>query len=381
MSNQTQIDGENEEAQLVVSHNRPPSQNRWSLATDVVMRATATMPEHAKEQCRWLQNYALAANLAPAEIAARIMKPDGTSYSEDSIYQLLTGKRSAEGANPGPMADAIRRFRRLVEEVEARTATPFIETPLTRKVFRICRRAMDLHRVAFIYGESQIGKTTTANEFQRQNNHGRARIIRFPASGSMGDTYSEFALSLGLPVKRRVDDLRRRIINSFDETNLLIIDEAHACLIGKYTDGGARPLEFVREIHDRRKCGVVLIGTDALREGLKNNRVLQQFWKRRTPGLALQLPANVPDEDLNAFSKAFGLEPATDRDLRVHLEGDRGTATGNPAKLQREIVLAQGLGPWIRLLEDARDLAKEARKPLTWGRVVATYCDALANEG
>lgn len=354
---------------------------RWPLATDEVMRTTATMPDSQRDAFRWLQNYALTANMSPAEIAVRVTKPDGTPYSEDSIYQTLKGKRSAEGANIQPLADAVVRFRRLVEEVEARAATPFIETPLTRRMFRIFKSTMELHRIAFIYGASQIGKTTTANEFQRRNNHGRTRIIRMPASGCMGDTYTEFSVCLGIPVKRRIDDVRRRIINSFDESNLLIIDEAHSSLLGRYGESSAKVLEFIREIHDRRKCGIVLIGTSVLREALQHNKVLQQLWKRRSPGLVLNLPETLDAPDIDTFAKAFGLDPAPDRDMTIRLEGDRGTVNGNPNRIQREMIATHGLGCWIRLLEDTRDAAKEARRPMTWGRVVATYLDALANEG
>lgn len=358
------------------------SPQRWPLATHLVTRSTEAMDEYDRDQCRWLQSYALSSNMTPAEISARVLKLNGDPYSPDSIYQLLTGKRTAEGASVRPITDAIARLRRTVGEVEARASTQFIETPMTRRMFRIFRRTMELHRIAFIYGLSQIGKTTAGVEFQRQNNHGRTFILRMPTGGTMGDIYSEFAVRLGVSAKRRVDDLRRKIIDSFDEHNLIIVDEAHQCLLGRYSDSGVKGLEFLREIHDRRKCGLVLLGTDVLREGLQNHRVLGQLWKRRSPGLVMQLPSKVPAADLNVFAQAFGLEPAPDREIRISLEVEEKTRTfsANPYQLQNAIVKAESLGSWIRLLEDARDHVRDVGGKMSWGKVLAAYCQAQAME-
>jgi DNA transposition AAA+ family ATPase len=356
---------------------------RWPIATDIVNKATATLPEYEREQFRWLQRYALGADAIPTDIVVRLTKPDGSPYSWDSVYQTLTGKRAAEGASMKPMADAISRFRKMVREVESRSATEFIETPQTRLLFRIFKRALDRHRVAFVMGDSQIGKTTAGVEFQRLNNHGLTHILRMPTQGSLGNTLAEFATRLGIRSRIGGTDLRRRIFESFDENNLLIVDEAHQGLIGRTAQSGAISLEFIRELHDRRGCGIVLMGTAVLREGLKHNRVLSQMWRRRSPGLVINLPSEVPRADLDCFAAAFGLEAAPDREMRIQFDAEGGSKSfgANPLKIQTEIVRADGLGSWIRLLEDARDLARETNARMSWGRVLVAYCQAQANEG
>lgn len=359
--------------------------NSWNLATDIVTRGTAEMPEFERDQLRWLQKYALAANIRPTDLAERIRKPNGESYSVDSLYQALTGKRAKEGVNLRPLAEAVLRFRRTIQEVEAHSATEFIETPITRRLFRVFRAAFERHRVAFVLGASQIGKTTAAAEYARRNNHGQTFVLRLPTRGTMTDTLHEFGHRLGIPRKQCSNDLRRRILECFDENNLLIIDEAHQCLLGagRFADTAALTLEFIREIHDRRRCGVVFIGTDVLREGLKHHRVLVQLWRRRSPGLVVTLPAAVPDADLVEFASAFGLEPAPDKDMTISVEGADGKTTSfkaNPYKLQTESVRADGLGAWIRLLEDARESAKDAGGKMSWGRVLAAFCQAQALE-
>lgn len=350
---------------------------RWSVATNVVTEVTKGLPDFERENFRWLQHYGLGANLTLQEVASLITRPDGTPYSSDSIYQMLIGKRIREGADTRPLAEAIGRFRRRVEEVAAKSSTAFISTPQARRLFKIFRAAREKHRIAFVLGDSQIGKSMAAAEYQRLHNHGETHLFRLPTRGTIGDTLMEMGMRLGIPARARVTDLRRRIIESFDENNLIIVDEAHQCLYGRYHDTSAMVLEFFREIHDRRKCGVVFIGTEVLREGLRHNKILSQLWRRRSPGLTIQLPAMVPDEDLAAFATAFGLDPAPDRDVRIEYEGLDGkkTFSANPAKLQAATVRDEGLGSWIRLLEDARDLASGR---MTWGRVLAAYCQAQA---
>lgn len=376
------MNGEIQDAEIVVAGPaRGPA--RWPIATDLVNKATAPMPEFEREQFRWLQRYALGADAIPTEIVTRLIKPDGAPYSWDSIYQTLTGKRVAEGANTRPLAEAISRFRKMVKEVESRSATEFIETPQTKRLFKIFKRALSRHRVAVVIGDSQIGKTTAANEFQRLHNHGTTHILRLPTQGSLGNTLAEFATRLGIRSRVGGTELRRRILESFDENNLLIVDEAHQALIGRTAQSGAISLEFIREIHDRRGCGLVLMGTAVLREGLNHNLVLSQSRKRRSPGMMITLPSEVPTADLDCFAAAFGLEAAPDREMRIQFEvdGSNRSFAANPLKIQTEIVRTEGLGYWVRLLEDARELARETSSRMSWGRVLAAFCQAQAEEG
>lgn len=361
---------------------------KWRIPMDAVKRETATLPDDQRDALSWICQYGIASNLTLADVAAKLTKSDGQPYSHSSLYAALTGRRNDQDVSLDRLCEAIARFRRRLDETSAKLSTAFIETPMSRSIFRVCRRAIQRRRITFVFGPSQVGKTAAATEYARLHNHGETVFVRMPTGGALTPLMAELALRFSIHTNQRVDELTRRIYDCFDERVLLIVDEAHQCLLSRTQTRGVRTLEWIRELHDRRNCGVVLIGTDALLGGLKNNPVLGQIWRRRSPGSVIRLPAVPPTKDLNTFASAFGLDPAPDKTVRAQIKGihpDTGeenetTFSHNPAELQREMVRDEGLGSWVKLLEDAQSDAKEANRKLTWAGVLYTYCLCKAVE-
>jgi DNA transposition AAA+ family ATPase len=361
---------------------------RWTIPGDAVAKATEFLPEFERDQLRWAARYAAGRNLTPDELGEQLEKQGGEHYSGDSIYQALTGRRAAQGASSMPLAKAISALRKRIGETETSMATRFIETPMTRRIFKACRRAYLKKLVTFIYGESQTGKSTTVTEYARLNNHGETIVVRMPTRGALSHLLWEMARRLNIPSKLRESELRARIFDCFDSSTLLIVDEAHQCMYSRSGSGaGEAALEFIRELHDRRKCGVVLVGTNVLKTGILESKLLGQLWRRRSPGSVIQLPDMVPVSDLAEFAMAFGLDPAPDRDLSVRYQSHgingedlESRVTMNPLKLQDDIVRREGLGSWLKLLDDAKDMGAEKKKAVSWGIVITQYCLAQAME-
>lgn len=358
---------------------------RWSIAGDVIVKATEGLDDFEKDNLRWLGRWAAQRNMSQSEVAAQLFKPSGEAYSGDSVYQTLTGRRSGQGASVRQFAEAVAKLRRRETEAESKLSTGFIETPMTRRLFKLFRRTFTRARLTFVFGRSQVGKTTAAVEYQRQHNHGETIFVRMPTRGTLTHFVGELSDIVRVPHQRTEIDTRRRILDCFDERTLLIVDEAHQCLLGR-GESGLATLEFIREIHDRRKCGAVIMATDVLKHALPTNKILRQLWLRRSPGSVLNLPDVVPAADLAAFAQAFGLEPAPDRDMSVKYLAVEGgaeverTYKANPAALQNLITTQDGLGAWCRLLEDAQELAKERSTAIRWSHVLVSWCLAKAAE-
>lgn len=361
--------------------------SRWSISVDRIMAATQGLPEFEREQLRWVGRFGAHANYSLADVAAMLKQDDGSAYSKDSLAAALTGRRAEQGVSLLPMARAIEAMRRRLEETYAGDSTTFVETRISRQVFALCDRARKKGRLAFLFGDTQLGKTSILSEYQRTHNHGSTYMVRMPTRGSMTHFLHELGSALRVPIKQREDSLRRKIFDCFDPSVLLIVDESHHTLFGHGPTTGMT-LEFIRELHDRRKCGIVVCGTEVLRENLRSSRLLLQLWERRTPSLVLSLKASsYTPSDLAEFARAAGLDPAPDRMISVRNTMTRADGTEevvthreNPLELQARVVRGS-LGAWIKVLEDARDWADMQGKGISWGCVVQAYCVGRAQEG
>ena len=348
---------------------------KFNIAGDVIARTVAGLADDNREAIKWAAGYCRNHNLSCEEFGAKLRKQNGEPYSDDSIYQMFTGRR--EEKHLGPIVAEIERFRKLNEERQGLVETGFIETKLTKRIWETCRRAFLRKKLTFIFGESQIGKTTALEEYARRNNHGETYYVRMPTRGALGDLLEELAIRLGIPAQQRLRELRRRIIECFDDRTLLIVDECHQCFSSHYSNRSLASLEFCREIQDRRKCGLVLCGTNIFRDGITRGphaRMLRQLWLRGYS--PLQLPDVPSTADLAQFARAFGLDPAADKVHTVNYHDEDGAelkAVDNPVKLQTQLVRDRGLGRWLSILQQASDDARLAGGRMTWGRVIVAH--------
>lgn len=352
------------------------SASRFRIPGDVIARNTADLADGLRSALKWAAGFCRQRNLSLEEFGGMLTQP-GTdkSYSGDSVYQAFTGRRDQGSLER--FCEAIEVLRRRIDETASRAST-FIETSLTRDVWRVCSKALKRQKLTFVFGPSQVGKTTALAEYAKRNNHGETVFIRLSAGGSLVELMKELAFRLGISVQCKAVDLRRRIMESFDERTLLVVDECHQALSGRSADRGVASLEFLREIWDRRRCGVVMCGTDVFRDGLRTHPILKQLWLRGYR--PLQLPSTPTQSQLAEFARAFGLEPAQDKNMAVEISSidDAGEkqvkrVTRNPLKLEGDVVTKFGLGRWVGILEDAADMAKENGTRMTWGRVIVAH--------
>ena len=367
---------------IVLVNNR-----RFLIPGDVVRRATEDLPPEQRDPVIWFHQWCRKADLSKADLGHVLKKPDGGGfYSPDSIVQLLTGGRIRRGENIDPMLDAISNLRKVEEHRSHQATSGFVETRLFFEIEKRCLKALHRQRIMFIFGDSQIGKTESLMEVQRRHNHGQTVYIETPTGGGVGGFVFALAKQFSIPTKGGLSSsLRERVIESFDSRMLLIVDEAHRCL-RRDCVSGLEVFSFLRELWNRRKCGMVLSltneGRDAFLHG-PHASALAQLWRRRiTP---LQLPNVPPDDDAALFAAAYGLTEATDEAvaIRVSLTDDQGRRlcqqhSDSPLRLQRAVLKTEGLGVWIGILQDAADMAAEQSKKISWGAVIKAHAQSLA---
>jgi DNA transposition AAA+ family ATPase len=358
---------------------------RFNIGRDALNKALTHLPEEHSELLAWFWSYCRDNNWGRDRMGKLVAKANGEFYSADSIYQLLTGRRMADGANIDPMMRAIALLRRNVEP-SVRTEG-FVVTRLARKIWDYCDRAVKLRRIGFVFGDMCIGKSFALEEYAKRH-RGRAIYVRMPTRGQLGDFLRECARVLAMGDRQTVNDLHDKVIDAFRPGMLLLVDEADQCFYSIRNTWGLATLDFLRELWDRTGCPIVLCmdhhGRDTLLKGAPSKR-LKRLWRRRLP--RLQMPAIPSRGDLNAFARSVGLDPAPDEKLTVHTkfidgDGEEKTKayTDTPAQLQHDVITSDGLGVWMMLLQQARETAAEQKRTIHWRAVLKAYSEFTADE-
>jgi DNA transposition AAA+ family ATPase len=341
---------------------------KFKIPGDRVNKATEDLPDEQRSLIRWVHAYYEEHAFELDELAAKLKKPDGSAYSRDSLYQLLTGRREAGVDN---MVAAIKEFKREVEraaklaaERVTITRIGFVVTSLAQKIWKLCNAALIYQKIVFIWGDSQIGKTVALLKYALDHNHGETIYVRVPEGGALYAFMEELAIALRISPQQKIGELRRRIIGAFDDRMLLVIDEIHNCFMTGDGLAHLRVGEFIREIHDRKKCGVIICGTNVGQRAIftgKHKELTKQL-RRRALGEGLQLPNVSSTRDLATIAAAYGLPTAADEAL----------------KLQREVNTVNGLGVWMTYLQAASRGAKKGNEKLTWRHVLKTHASFVA---
>lgn len=317
--------------------------SRINISAEQVKLATQNLPEEQRQAIRWFYHLARAENWTLQETAERIGYSDSTTP-----YRVFQGTYSA---NLTRVVAAIVKFRALWEKRAASKRPDFVETRLAKRIWQVCDFALISQSIAMIFGDSQVGKTAALEEYQRRNNHGQTVYMRMPSGAGIQLVARELARAAGVSPKASFEALRTRLINAFDDTNTILVDEMHLAFITYQKGSALKVLEFLRELHDRCGCGMVLCGTNVWRDELQEGQYKNLLKQLRRRGVAeLQLETRPTAEDLDKFGTFYGL----------------GKPAGPAATLRHDLICEFGLGRYLKYLAAANRIATRRAEPMTW---------------
>jgi DNA transposition AAA+ family ATPase len=335
--------------------------NGINIGGHTVTEATEHMPEEQRALVRWLHHYARRERWNWDQLISAVGY-SSTTWSRIWQDKYRYAKGEPRAGERMPITDhctAIARLKRLVEEREAVKATGFIQTSVAERIFWLCRRTFSRQRIGFIWGDSQIGKSECCREYQRRNNHGETTYCEMPPASGVQLMLRTIADALMVPSKQGFDSMLRDVCRSLDGSKLLIVDEIHRVFTTYQKGSVMRCLDTLRYIHDHTRCGLVLVGTNVMRDQLRTGEFslyLQQL-KRRGMSFILQLPTQPPRKDLDLMAAAFGLEPASDRAELVLMD----------------MAKTAGFGAVKMLLQDASEIAHKKKRSVTWDDFVRAH--------
>lgn len=343
--------------------------NQINVGGNTVTRCTEHLPERDRAAVRWLHHYARGQQWSWDELAKAV------GFSTTVIYRIWTDKyRYPAGSNKAgdripidKQVTAILRLKRISDERDAVHSSGFVENSVWKRIDWLCNRAFIRQKIGFIYGESQIGKTTGLIEHARRNNHGQTSYVEIPPGAGLQLMMRHIARALFVNSSTCYEKLIDDVAAALDPSKLLLIDQVHRIFVTYNKRSIMKCLDALMYLHDVSKCGMVLCGTHIFRDQLRFGEFAQFLKQLRRRGLyELQLPAVPIRDDLDLMAEQFGLEPA---------DGD-----AEPIVLQ--IARDWGFGQYVTRLTDAAELASKKKEKLNWGHFVraSQIVDNMAKE-
>lgn len=313
--------------------------------------ARGQLSEEDGEEVFWLYSYAQEYHLKEADLAAKM-----GAYDKNTLYQVFRGsygvQKDGKYSSWANIIKAIRSFKAVELEEMKKKNIGIIDTEVKKTVFQACTAALNDGMPAFIYGASQIGKTTALMEFQRLHNHGRTVYLRMGSGWTRARLVRELALRFGNGVKAtKCWALEDAIFGSLTRYNLLIIDEFHLALETCTEASSKAIMEFIREVYDRTGCGLVMSATKVGLAGLESGKHVMLFDQLRRRGVVrVVLPDSPPTRDINTIARSFELT----------------LPTGDVLAGIKRLIKERGLGVFIKYLQKAYALSKAKKEPLSW---------------
>ena len=284
---------------------------------------------------------------------------------------------------PEGLVGRIENFLMLEAKRFALGDNVLVRTPMVQGITDYCETIREVQQMGWIVGPSHIGKTWALEyDYAPSHNHGRTVYVRMPAGAGRREVFAAiwYAMSKS-STKGSVDELKFKIKNGLTKDMLLILDEMHLLYHhGKFF----KILDEIRELHDLKKVGVVLVFT-WLPDDMKaaKDKELQQVF-RRAPR-KLYLPKMPAKEDLEAILDQNGLAfPKTDELVTIRDEGiENGKITKvvineKPYDLLRQLAKDEGLLAITERIRAGKQLAKAARKPMAWQYFVEAHLEIKA---
>lgn len=224
-------------------------------------------------------------------------------YNAATVSRLFRG--NYEGSLDNVMK-AIRSYKQIIDERAKMSGDEFIETSIWKSIRSTCELALLRHAPVRVIGVSQIGKTCALLEYKRRSEY-LVRYVRIPAAPSFKVCVEAIANACGVTTRGRVEETRKRVVQSLDHNTLLIVDELHELAISAGPTVAMRVMEWIRELYDVSGCGLVVCGTKVMEDDLMNGPAagwLDQFQQRCIK--VLSLPNRLPDTDIILTAKTYG---------------------------------------------------------------------------
>lgn len=326
-----------------------PQADRWRESI-----RSAAYPQAARDTLLAFVDLIETEGLSQSKAAALVKHgARKNALSGAALSQLLTGRYPAD---PTAICRAIDRAIALHRGRSLFAVSGFVQTRLYDALVELADIAVLTQRIACLHGGLLAGKTTNAHALAAQYDRAAVVLMTCPYADTYGGFVRRLATLRNVPHKGTLSDIREGILATFDSSHLLVIDEFHQPLVTYARSQCLRVLEFIREINDARRCGILLVGSSAGHSVLATDPLYERLAGTLTAvdicAPRRDLTPSGSDADLRAIAASFGL-PADPEGLA----------------LCRAVCAGQNAAKLFDALRLASARAETRRQPLTWSTV------------
>ncbi len=364
----------------------PAATEQWNgtnLAGDIVEAGIKKHRPEFQGDLRWWYRYSLDKKMSQAECATDLGL-DGSTYS-----RVMRGEyRNDSGQGLPPPAKMLSRIRVLRSQLRALTSEESknrVMTQTGKEIHQVCRKVWNSKQIAFIFGNSHIGKTENLLWFRDENNHGATIYVDLQGVRGVQDLYREFARALGISPDVSPMKLQARVLAAIDKSNLILVDEFHNITHSYQKGSSIAMVNALKSIKDRTGCAMVICATDVGRTEIEtghDSKLLNQLWRRGV--IKLHLPAALRVADVRAVVKTHKLTfpdapKGSRKDLWKHLREDAPNFEG--LDVCERIAYNFGIKHLFSVLEDGKMVADKETRSLEWQDVCEAQAiyDSLSN--
>lgn len=240
----------------------------------------------------------------------------GRGYSFDDTGKLVdysgaTMSRLFSGQYDGNLEKVVAQVEAHLQveaEREKMRNDRFIENSIWKKVENLCVLAQNRNAPVRLVGPSQIGKTFCLMEFKRRSKL-QVCYVRVPAAPTFKLFADAICDAVGVPTSLRLEEARIRVRRAISNNTLLIVDELHELVMSAGKSTAMKCMEWLREIHDMSKCGLVMCGTTSMEDDLINDPKMKGWLVQMDQRCIriTKLPNRIPEEDIDLAAAAYGI--------------------------------------------------------------------------
>lgn len=327
------------------------SRDLINIPDNVLQDAIRAYPQEAQDALQWAFTYGRQELDGSRSELCEKLDVDWTT-----LWRVAMGKYGAG------IDGVIQKILDLQRRVRESGQAGFVQTLVSRKIFETLDYALagDVNggKIVMISGGTRRGKTEIVRQWARLNNHGRSVYIDCPAAGGLRALVQEIAEATGVNKSRRTADLLERVINSFNRRRIIIIDECLRLLPNRRSDRRPVELEFLRRLHDVKRCAVALIATPTFEHEMESGW-LRAYLEQLVGRIAdpLVIPEKVMQAEIREICRAYN--PAPDQPfltLAHHIANEPGK-----------------LGVLFELLGQCAAVGKRRGEPVTHAALSAAY--------